>query len=388
MVVSIPESGAATQIWDLGYGILANAQRPSFASYKSLNSTRRFLLKLPIRREMCDPWTEGALMARRKDDEEEYEDEYEEEYEGGSVVDRFSSASWRRIVLIPLILILFGFGAWTIWKKYRDKVLAHPSYALDPQNIKYTDPPAWITGDILEDVVKLGSLEEKRIHDTGLTVQVASAFEHHPCVKRVERVRIAYPAKLSVELTYRTPIAMVALPDDDPNDGEAWILPIDAEGVLLRSEDFTPEFAQSFPRIDVGNTEPSGPPGSGWGDEAVADAAKIAEVLYEDWDTLKDVIYQVELSAQSSSMSMNGDFDVRGRPDLGPRPPGLLIHWGRAPGHEQAGEPTAKAKLAKLKQWVNDARMTGRLPIGEIDLRSVKALQSAKSQARATEYRR
>lgn len=319
-------------------------------------------------------------MARRRD-EEEFEDEYEEEYEGGSVVDRFSSASWRRIILIPLILILFGFGTWMIWKRYRDKVLDHPSYVLDPQNITYTDPPSWIQGDILADVVKLGSLEKKRIHDDGLTVQVASAFEHHPCVKRVERVRISYPAKLNVELAYRTPVAMVALPDDDPTDGEAWILPVDAEGVLLRSDDFTPEFAQSFPRIDVGNTEPSGPPGSGWGDEAVSEAAKIAELLYEEWDSLKDVIYQVELSSHPSSTSMAADFDIRGRPDLGPTPPGLLVHWGRAPGHEQAGEPTAKAKLAKLKQWVDDARMSGQLPIGEIDLRSIRALQASKANA-------
>jgi hypothetical protein len=110
-------------------------------------------------------------------------------------------------------------------------------------------------------------------------------------------------------------------------------------------------------------------------------SAKIAELLYEEWDTLKDVIYQVELSSQPSSTSMAADFDVRGRPDLGPTPPGLLIHWGRAPGHEQAGEPTAKAKLTKLKQWVDDARMTGQLPIGEIDLRSIRALQASKANA-------
>lgn len=319
-------------------------------------------------------------MARRRD-EEEYEDEYEEEYEGGSFVDRFASASWRTAIVVPLILILFAFGSWMIWKKYRDQVLDHSSYSLDPTNITYTAPPEWIQGDILEDVVKLGSLEKKRIHDTGLTVQVASAFEHHPCVKRVERVRISYPAKLNVELTYREPVAMVALPDDDPTDGDAWILPIDSEAVLLRTSDFTPTLAQSFPRIDVGNTEPSGPEGSSWGDEAVADAAKIAELLYKDWSSLKEVLYQVELSSQSTSTARAGDFDIRGRPNLGPDPPGLLIHWGRAPGKEQVGEPTAKAKLEKLKQWVNEAKLNGRLPIGEIDLRSVRALQASKANS-------
>ena len=61
-------------------------------------------------------------MARRRDEDEydedefeEYEDdeldEYEEEYEGTSFLDRFAAASWRRVILIPLILILFKFGA-------------------------------------------------------------------------------------------------------------------------------------------------------------------------------------------------------------------------------------------------------------------------------------
>lgn len=316
-------------------------------------------------------------MARRKAKDEEFEDEYEEEYTGGSFIDAFSSASWRRIFVLPLILILFGFGSWMLWKKYRDDVLNHASYKLDAKSIKYTPEPEWLKRDILDEVVKLGSLESKKSHETGLTVQVRGAFVHHPWVKEVERVRIHYPAKLEVVLTYRKPVAMVALPDDDPDDGEAWILPIDADAVLLPSRDFSPEFAQTFPRINVGNTKPVGRDGASWGDPVVADAAKLAELLYAEWESLKDVLYQIQLNSRPTSTGTAADFDIRGRSGVGPEGHDLLIHWGRAPGKEQASEPTAKAKFEALRDWVNDARING-LPIDEIDLRTVRLIQAFK----------
>ena len=319
-------------------------------------------------------------MAKRKqaDDEfeEEFEDEYEEEYEEGSWVDAFSGGASRRVVLVPLILILFGFGVWFAWRKYSDTVWNHPAYALDPAKIEYTQPPEWLKRDILSEVIKFGSLESKRISDQNLTVQVRNAFAHHPWVKRVERIRIHYPASLEVLLQYRKPVAFVALPDDDPTDDVAFIWPIDGESTVLPPEDFTPEFAQTFRRIDVGATVRTGADGSPWGDELVADGAKIAELLYEDWDSLRDVLYQIEQSSLPASTSDRADFDIVGRPSGGSR--GLVVHWGCAPGKEQAFEPTAKAKLEKLKELVNEARLSGQLPYGEYDLRSVRALQAAR----------
>jgi len=322
-------------------------------------------------------------MARRIDKEEEYEDEYEyeEEYEGRSWVDALASGSWRRVVVVPLILVLFGFGSWMMWKKYRDEVLGHASYRLDPNNIQYTDPPDWLDRDIRAEVVKLGSLELKRINERGLTVLVAGAFELHPWVKDVDRVVPYYPAKLVVELTYRKPVAVVVRPYQENGVAYLNLYPIDAEAVLLPKDDFSIEMVRDFPRIDVGNTLPAGDAGYGWGDEMVADAARIAELLYDDWKNLKDVIYQIERSSQPTSTSSAADFDIRGRPDLGPTPPGLLVHWGRAPGKEQAGEPDAKTKLAKLKDWVLQSKASGQLPIGELDLRSVRALQASRPRA-------
>lgn len=325
-------------------------------------------------------------MAKRKAEEEEYEEEfeeeYEEEYEGGSIIDALAGSSWRRAMVVPLILVLFACGIGMMWKRYRDEVFADVAYRLSPQNIQYTSPPDWIDRDILDEVIKLGSLEAKGILDEGVTMQVAGAFELHPWVEEVERVRIAYPAKLQIALNYRTPVAMVLLPDDDPEKGPI-MLPIDANAVQLPFEDFNEEFAnKNFPRIDVGNTFPTGPVGSTWGDEVVTKAAKIAELLHDDWDNLRDVLHRVERSSQPTSTSDKPDFDIRGLPRADGRP-GLLVHWGRAPGDEQAVEPTAKAKLKRLQQWVSNIKVTGVLPVGEIDLRSNRAMQDS-LQAAAT----
>lgn len=319
-------------------------------------------------------------MGRRRvaeEDEYEYEDEYEEELpEGGSVADRFASASWRRAALLPLILILFGFGAWMIWKKYSDEVLNHPSYRLTLEDIDYTPEPEWLKRKILPEVIELGSLEAKKIHDSGLAVTVGGAFALHPWVKDVERVRLHYPAKLEAVLSYRRPVAFVVM-HDSRRDGKFRINPVDEEAVWLPPNDCTPEFARGFPRIDVGDTRPVAE-GTGWGDPAVVDAAKIAELLMQDWNELKDVLYQIQLNPRPLSASTRSDFDIVGRPGDGPNGGTLVIHWGHAPGEEQSGEPSASVKFEALKQWVADAKGNG-LPIDQIDLRRMEEAQAAKA---------
>ena len=314
--------------------------------------------------------------------EEEYEEEYEEEDEGGSIVEAVTDSSWRKTATVPLILILFAVGIWMMWKRYRDDVYSDVAYRLAPQKVIYTQPPEWIDRDILEEVFKLGSLDQKCVLDEGITMQIAGAFELHPWVEKVERVVPASQSKLQVALSYRTPVAMVLLPDEDPHDAQGpMMLPIDANAVQLPWEDFNHEFANTnFPRIDVGNTYPTGPVGSNWGDDIVTKAARIAEILHGDWDNLKEFLHRVERSSQPTSNADTPDFDLRGLP--GPEGgPGLVIHWGRAPGDEQAVEPTAKAKLKKLQQWLNDFKMTG-VTLDEIDLRSNRSMRDSMQAAK------
>jgi hypothetical protein len=296
------------------------------------------------------------------------------------LADRLLPAAWRRIVVAPLMLLLFVLGAWLMWRRFGDQVLRHPTFQLDPSAIHFTPQPPWLLQDILPEVVRIGSLEAMQLQETSLTVQVASAFELHPWVRRVERVRKKYPAGVDVELTYRQPVGMVMVP-------EGKLQPVDGEGVALPGVGYiTAEYAREFPRIFVGQSLPSGPLGAAWGDPLVADAAKLAQFLHGEWETLKDSLYQIQLAGPASPLtttSMRPEFDILGRPELG-REPGLLIHWGRAPGQELAGEPNAAGKLAEIKDWLQEARAAGVPPLGVIDLRSVRALTARRSNSRGS----
>ena len=304
-------------------------------------------------------------------DEEDYdEDEVEDEGEDdgsqrSSVFTSLPDASQRRAVLVPLILVLFGFGAWLMWKRYGDQVLAGDSFRFDPYKIHYTDPPKSLASrNILEEVVQIGSLDAVELHQPELVLQVVNAFELHPWVKRVVRVRKRYPPKMSVEVSYRSAVAMVALP---PRKGRYFLQPIDEEAVILPDEDFNGEQARNYPRIDLGRGCQGIPDGAGWGDPVVIDAARIAKLLYHDWEELGEVLYEIRLGTQPLSASSSADFDIRGRP--GTPHEGLLFHWGRAPGNEQVGEPNAESKLANLRRWVTDAKLATHPVRREIDLR-------------------
>ena len=314
-------------------------------------------------------------MARRKNVEEEYEDEAASDDTANSKRD------FRKRAMIPAILALFVVASWLAWRAYRDSVVTHPAYLLNTNNIVYTEQPDWIKEPILPEVIKIGGLESKSITEQDLTLLVMSAFEHHPWVSQVERVRPSYPPKFHVELTYRKPVAMVLKPDDNPNDDIAYIYPIDAESVLLPADDFKPDFrpnaAEEFPRINVWNGEPSGPAGSGWGDNDVLGAAQIAGLLYEDWENISQLVFQIELTTQPSGMGTEPEYDLVARPELSSNGQPIVIRWGHAPGKEGQGEPTAEAKLNMLEAWVHEAKMRNRLPVPEIDLRTHRALQAA-----------
>ena len=181
---------------------------------------------------------------------------------------------------------------------------------------------------------------------------------------------------------------MVILPNPDPEELETKMLPIDANSVQLPWEDLSEdeEYANTaFPQIDVGNGFPTGPVGSLWGDKLIEHAAKLAEILHADWDHFGDVLVRIERSSQPTSTTAAADFDIVGRSRPG-HPP-LVVHWGRAPGEEQVGEPSAVSKLNHLRKWVNEAKIKGYNTVGEIDLRSTSIIQDSLQAARKESIR-
>ena len=186
--------------------------------------------------------------------------------------------------------------------------------------------------------------------DDKLTEQIANAFSLHPWVAKVTRVTKRHPsstnpAAVKVELVYRQPVCMVEVPGG--------VLAVDAEGVLLPSEDFSPIEATRYPRLVGADQKPARParpalgrrqsggrgrdcrgPGAGLGSDASA--------------------------THRAPGGQHGPENGADQSDRRAREPifalftraGTQIIWGYAPGANMLGEPPAAEKVARLRRYL------------------------------------
>ena len=183
-------------------------------------------------------------------------------------------------------------------------------------------------------------------------------------MQKVVHVSKRYPARVLVELDYRRPVAMVEVTG-------GW-LPIDGDAVLLPTSDFSADATTEYIRISAGDSLPNSKlAGTAWGDERVTQAAKLAAYLTPQTHNL----------GLAKILGYRGPNDFRGRPDyyfvIMTRKNTSVI-WGRAPAHEQSGEPVAEQKLARLQQFAAEQGSLDVLDPGQtIDLRHADRLNVA-----------
>lgn len=249
-----------------------------------------------------------------------------------------TSGPVRRWLLVTTVILLAGGGgAYAIWNQVRDHVLAGAEYQLDPEKIVVSPQPEWIRSDVRAEVLEQANFDGKlSLLDPELTLRLASAFATHPWVAHVERVSKRFPAGVEVVLSYRKPVAMVEV--------RGGALPVDFEGVVLPSGDFTAEEAEHYPRIDEIHTAPGGEVGSRWGDVAVVGAAQIAAVLATDWQTL-GLARIVPAGRRPARSGYEYEYTLFTKA-------GTRVDWGRAPGTDSPGETSAADKLARLREYV------------------------------------
>jgi hypothetical protein len=236
----------------------------------------------------------------------------------------------------------------------RSHVQSQPEYLARVSELEITAPPAWIHADIKAEVIRDAALPaELSILDDRLTSRVSQAFSLHPWVSRVAAVRTAYPMHIAVDLVYRRPAAMVEVPGG--------LLPIDAEGVLLPTEDFTPEQARDYPRATGITSTPLGPVGTRWGDPKVEAAAKLAELLAGDWKQfdLRRISVREETTAEAGRRLVL-DLITRG---------GTTLIWGSQLNAETGNEPKPEEKLKRLRQLASAEGGLETAPAGKRDLR-------------------
>ena len=249
---------------------------------------------------------------------------------------------YRRRAALAALLVLaaFGYGGWRLWNRVEDEVLRRPEYTLEPHQIQITPPPHWIRTDVKLEALRNGSLDGRlSILDERLADRLANAFALHPWVARVDSVVKHYPSRVTVELAYRRPAAMVEVPGG--------LFPVDEEAVLLPSTDFTAVEARKYPRLVGIDSQPLGPVGTPWGDRSVLEGARIAVALREVWDDLRlQSIRRMRVTGSGFAAPEN-EYELITQN-------GTAIPWGRAPGNEQATEAPPAAKIARLKQYATE----------------------------------
>ena len=249
----------------------------------------------------------------------------------------FRAASWTRQLVVALIAAtLLVAGSIGVWGKVRTHVQSQAEYLVPLSDLAITPAPAWIRADIRTEVIRDAGLPTKlSILDDQLPKRLSNAFALHPWVARVDGVHTSYPARILVNLNYRKPVAMVVV--------YGGLLPVDVDGVLLPTEDFTPQDAQQYPRVLGISSSPLGPIGTRWGDTMVEAGAKLAELLGPQWQPLQ--LHHIAVSEQTDPQRgthVELQLVTRG---------GAQFNWGSAIGQESDEEQDSATKLKHLQQF-------------------------------------
>lgn len=261
----------------------------------------------------------------------------------------------RGALILVAVVGLFG-GGWFFTQRWLwPKIADSPEYRLTVEQVEITPPPPWIHTDIRGEVLRSPALDGPlSIMDDTLTKRIATAFAAHPWVAKVQKVSKSYSA-VKVELAYRKPVCMVAV----PNNGllPAGLLPVDADAVLLptgeNAENFTAQEALRFPCLQGVERWPTCAAGQRWTDARVIGAAEIAAAIGDLWEPMR-LHYIVPLRDDPTAPVGGGAaarttepfFTITTYGESGTR-----ILWGYAPNAGVLGEPPAAKKVAFLKDY-------------------------------------
>jgi hypothetical protein len=200
------------------------------------------------------------------------------------------------------------------------------------------EPTAGVPADLVARVQKRELLPDTlSLLDPALPKTLAEAFARHPWIERVVEVRNQFPAKVTVRVEYRQPVAMVVV-----KDGQ---YPVDGNGVLLPPGDFAgPDIEPLIPIRGVVTT-PYAAEGRPWTDPAVLAAADLARYLGPRWKDLKLTAIRVAqpASADAKPEEIPLELETAG---------GSRILWGRTPKSQHPGELTGTQKLGRIEKYL------------------------------------
>lgn len=174
------------------------------------------------------------------------------------------SRRWLLPMLAPVLAAgLLLAGLIVLGRAALDRVRHDDRYTAAFADIDCEPPGGMTRADFLGEVQYLSEQPGRlRLLDEGLASRLADAFARHPWVERVERVELAPPRLVRVQLRYRRPVLAV------PHAGQ--LRTVDRHGVLLPAKAPT----EGLPIFPGKASPPKGPAGTAWGDAAVEEAAR------------------------------------------------------------------------------------------------------------------
>lgn len=249
-----------------------------------------------------------------------------------------SGRARRMLKWLPLLLIL------SIAPAARDqlpKLSDRPEYQLDLSKLTLDPAPSGaVPADLLERVFEQAEADDKLSILNATTVkQLAELVGQSPWVRSIRRVEIGYPARGTISVEYRQPVAVIDV------DG-AWY-PVDVDGIVLPPKDFTLAQAMAYPRVVGVKVRPRGQPGRQWANPVVLAGARIADVLRADWNDLGlDSIHpRPDQDDATPWQDLQFDLWTVGK---------SRIAWGRAPGSPHPGELSPDQKLTRLHKCYSE----------------------------------
>lgn len=271
-----------------------------------------------------------------------------------------------RLTLVSVVLLaLLTVGPYWAWRQVGQRVAAGDDYQLTFDRVELIPSPesvGWIRRDVKLEALRDAGLDQSAsILNADVNERLAKALRLHPWIADVRKVTKRYPARVEIEVEYRRPAAMVVL------GSEVW-WPVDAGGVVLPKDDFSPYEARRYPHITNVSGGPYGPTGAPWGDVRVHGAAEIAAALAGDWQKLG--LARVAPLVVGTGFNGAEEYEFALYTQRGTR-----VYWGHGPANSSPGEPTTAEKAARLRDYVAgrgslDAAGDGQ----DLDLRSGKAV--------------
>ena len=193
---------------------------------------------------------------------------------------------------VLLLLIVAGI-TYSGWHRVRTRVLLAEKHHFSIASVDVTKTPPWVPETIVNDVIaefNIGRVPQETLIDQVLLKELAGVFGAYHWVESVDRIRASYPATVTIDLTYRTPVCMVLLPN------MAGSYAVDRHGFHLPSDYFTNSEVDVNRYIKVLGVDsmPMGNIGDKWDNPIVEQAAALANHLNPDNSILFIVSIRVE----------------------------------------------------------------------------------------------